>query len=58
MGEVEASHAIGLQLDEAWSYDCTAKVDILAVGGGCVVQDPTYIIRHHQISLHQLARYA
>lgn len=58
MGEVEASHAICLQLNEARGYNRTAKVDSLALGRGCIVQDPTCVVRNHQISLHQFAGYA
>jgi hypothetical protein len=58
MGEVEASHAICLQLNETRGYDCTAKVDSLVVGGRCTIQNPTCIVRYHQVSLDQLAGYA
>jgi hypothetical protein len=58
MGEVEASHAVCLQLNEAWSYNCTVEVDSLVVGGRCTIHNSTCIIRHHQVSLDQLAGYA
>lgn len=58
--EVEASHAIGLQFNEAWSDDGFTKVYMLRIVAArwCAIDDSTSVIRHDEILVHQLTTYA
>lgn len=62
MSEVEAAHAISLQLEEAWSYDGTTEVDgihCITCVGGADVHDFAGITGHHESTvLRQLSSYA